>query len=290
MKLDNKYDRLIFGTILFEVIGMREFTSAFMMENFSSISKEAMEFMINKFQSLSVIEKSEVFDSYFVKINKFIDINSKTLDILYKCGYSEYDIEKQLYSKKKVISEILNNKTYDWKDVKQFQPPENEYIIIRFVDYNVLVKETDDELYPLEDRKIAVYKNGSFEIIPPYARFDFNPLSNGSKILNSAIVTHWAEPNQEDVNEYQRRFEPKLKWKYLDITVKDDDMALDLYKALINGQLMMNQTVMEFMNDEETKGRFKLYSDIFHDLIICLDTEKIISNEGEQKDAMEDRQ
>lgn len=281
MKYLNNYEKELLATILFNILGLKETNKEDFLNKFSFIDFNNVDRIFSILDEIGVLEESDVFNKWFIKVNNINDLSPHALEILYKHRYTEYDIIEKIHSKKRYISKILENSTYLWKDIIKYNPPEDVPLIIRFCDNHVIIHEDVDSIQILEDRKIAKFNNGKWSIIPPYPKFDFNPLSNKDRILDTATVTHWAEPNQEDINSYIKRFEPKVDWRYLDITAKDEDMELNLYKALLNAQLSMNDKAILYKDDLERKEKYELYSNILHDLMICLDTEKIISNQGE---------
>lgn len=150
-------------------------------------------------------------------------------------------------TKKKKISKILNEDR-GWHNVKDKLPPIDKPVVIRFINPKFVYYETETEIYLAEDYKIAQclrdyndpdnIEKCSWNIIPPYPKFDYSPMSRKDKLLEGVIVTHWTEASDEDLLSWKSRF--NIIDSYLTLKVEiDDDHAEVLYHTLMYANAMI---------------------------------------------------
>lgn len=137
-------------------------------------------------------------------------------------------------STKKLVSNILSENR-EWHDCNTEKPPKNTPVVFRFTNNNIIYGEDETSIYPAEDIKIGILSSDDeFVISGPFPRFDFSPLSNRSKFTEGTIVTHWAYPEEGEVEAWKTRFDPFHTYKNLSIEV-DGEHIKDVYRALLVG-------------------------------------------------------
>lgn len=148
--------------------------------------------------------------------------------------------ENKATSKKIVVSNILHEKR-EWVDASKKMPDPNTPVVIRMYNPNILFAETETEIYPAEDVKIAKFlpglddpTKGSWCICPPYPRFDYSPLSSKDRLDEGTVVTHWALPMDGEVEGWNTRFDQINLFKKLKLEVDDEHLEL-VYRALLWG-------------------------------------------------------
>jgi len=134
---------------------------------------------------------------------------------------------------KKVVSNILTEKR-NWHDCKELLPDEGVTVVIRFTNPSIIFGEDENTIYPAEDIKLAKYIDGKFNIAAPFPKYDFSPLSDRDTFKEGTIVTHWAEPEEGEIDGWLNRFGSFHVYKHLSIKV-DKFHEKDVYRALLMG-------------------------------------------------------
>ncbi len=142
--------------------------------------------------------------------------------------------------KKKIVSNILLEKR-DWKNAIVEKPEPGQQVVMRLVNPTMICGENDKEVYPYEDVKIGVFvrdyndpTKGSWSVSPPYPLFDYSPLSTKDQLAEGTIVSHWAIPEEGEIEGWNTRFDQVNVFKHLILEV-DDDHKEDVYRALLWG-------------------------------------------------------
>lgn len=181
---------------------------------------------------------------------------------------------------KRVVSNILVEPR-NWQDAKKVKPGLGELVVIRMMNPNVLYGENDTEIYPAEDMKLAKWipgqKNpddGTWVIEPPYPLFDFSPLSNKDALNEDTIVTHWAVPEEGEIEGWKTRFDQTYIYKTLKLEV-DGDHIKDVYRALVWGSAFI-------ANNNPGDPDARKLANILYDLQYVLDTGKGIDLTDEE--------
>lgn len=264
-------DKTIIALALFEILGYKEIDKNFINNKFTFINENSVNLLYNLFEYNGIITLNNN-DKYDVNINNFTDLSIEFNNILKKYGrYSFNDIQYRLNNKKPskiIISEILTSYKYNWNDINYIIPPSDEIVIIRFCNPNIIEKETDINVYVLEDKKLAKYNNGKWTILPPYFKYDYNPLSNKDSIIDGAIVTHWAEISEDDLKSWEDRFKFKSGFTNLSISC-DEENEKELFDALLYSILKLTKLFYNFKNNPEY-DKITRYLDILNDLILII--------------------
>lgn len=189
-------------------------------------------------------------------------------------------------SEKRKVSNILLEKR-EWFDANEKKPPIGERVVIRFTNDNIIYGETETEVYYAEDIKVGRYlqsieavngESGRWVIDPPYPKYDYSPLSKKENLLEGSYVTHWAYPEDGELEGWDTRFDMHNKYEKLRIEV-DPDQEEDVYRAFMWGASFLSRT-KEFHECPDGKGIRKLYG-ILCDLQYCIDKNIYIDN-GEE--------
>ena len=161
---------------------------------------------------------------------------------------------------KKEISQVLKERR-QWFETKDKMPEEKQPVVIRLCHRTWKTGETETEVYPAEDVKIGYYANGKWTILPPHPKYDYSPLSDRTDLRKDVDVTHWAIPEEKELEWWVARFNRTREYKVLALQV-DPDHAKNLYRALIWGAALINQQA-----DPEVKD----LSSYLYDLQNCID-------------------
>lgn len=176
-----------------------------------------------------------------------------------------------------IISRILDINKYnnDWKYIEEFPPPADKPIIIRICNpnvYNYSDPESGNE-YILEDMKLARYfpDEDVFRIEPPFPVFDHSPLSKFEEISDGALVTHWDEVSEEDLDGWNHRFDTIHDLEELTFEAPEG-LAEYIYSSLIATSYILD----EVNDDDPLKEQVENLSALIGDLANVIKIKKII--------------
>lgn len=192
-----------------------------------------------------------------------------------------HDKFKSKTDKKKVVSNILSS-SRDWHNSNDVKPEENTQVVMRICDPSKSYGETEEEIYVAEDIKVGVYipdendpNKGEWFVSPPYPKYDFSPLTNREKLKEGASVTHWAEVNDDELDDWSNRFEPRGEYNRLRIDI-DPEYEEYFYRLMIHQANAINSriTYMESQEKPNTDEieQLKLILTFFDDIQACIDT------------------
>lgn len=190
---------------------------------------------------------------------------------------------------KEIVSNILRE-ARPWRDATKVKPDPGQLVVIRITNPDIIYVETETEILPSEDMKIAKFNrnqdgvNGIWVIEPPYPKFDYSPLSNKEQLYPGTMVTHWAVPEEGEIEGWKTRFNPSGIYKKLNIEVDDDHLEL-VYRALIWASAYIQKA-----NPDDPDA--KRLASVLYDLQYVLDTGKPIelSDEEYEKQIAERKQ
>lgn len=174
-------------------------------------------------------------------------------------------------SNKKEISLILSEKR-DWIDADSKKPEPNQLVVMRLTNPDIIFDEDDEKIFRSEDIKIGKYHittssvdgKGEWIVYGPYPKYDYSILTDKSKLKEGTIVSHWAIPENGELEGWDKRLSPIGSYKKLNIDI-DDENEEDVYRALLHGAAFISQAM------EEDKELEKLYI-ILCDLQACIDS------------------
>lgn len=186
-------------------------------------------------------------------------------------------------SEKKLVSQILTEKR-EWHDASKEKPTPNTQVVVRMVHPGIIWVENDEEILLAEDQKIATFvrtyddpNQGSWAISPPYPLYDYSPCSNKDRLLDGVIVTHWAIPEEGEIEGYNTRFDQINLFKKLNLEV-DEEHKEDVYRALLWGAAY----IQKYCPGEPEAQHL---ATILYDLQYVLDTSKGIDLSDEEYEA-----
>jgi hypothetical protein len=176
---------------------------------------------------------------------------------------------------KKIVSNILANTKREWIRVDQELPLEGEGVLIRFMDLTQILKETDTEIYPMEDMKMArFYPDGTWVLIGPHPLYDYSPMSNKSDLKENALVTHWSRATDEEWKAWGERLDPQHNYDCLQVVCSPDHQE-KLYKALMQSAEVMRLMGENKEIDEKSRNGYMESCKYLYDLLAAMDFEGI---------------
>lgn len=207
------------------------------------------------------------------------------------------DESKEEYTPPKKVKSLILDKDDAWVDVTKALPNDGVMVMIRIVDdsrtYGVY---KDDPTYSVaaEDVKIGYYtstdKGQKWYVAPPHPKYDYSPLSKGCKINESAHVSHWKIATEEDLEDYNNRFD--ILGTYDNLMIKVDEKNEEtVYRALLWGStfirdyittLSNHKDIMDDPNAANTLEEFKILYNTLCDMQCLIDSQTYIEN-GEEK-------
>lgn len=161
---------------------------------------------------------------------------------------------------KKVVSQLLKEKR-NWIETEKETPKDIGAVVIRLCHRTAVSGETDTEIYPLEDIKVAKYVDENWYILPPHPKYDYSPLSKHEAILNDVDVTHWAVLEEGELIGWTTRLDRIGKYSNIELHV-DPENEPHVYRALVYGSA--------FINKYGTPD-IKPLANILYDLQHCID-------------------
>lgn len=186
-------------------------------------------------------------------------------------------------SKKIIVSNILHEPR-DWKNANEVKPEAGQLVVIRMMNPTIIYAENEKEIYPSEDMKIGEFirnatdpSTGVWVIAPPHPRFDYSPLSDKERLNDETLVTHWAIPEEGELEGWRTRFDQTNLYKKLNIEVDDDHLEL-VYRALVWGAAFIQK-----YNPDEPEAKYLAH--VLYDLQYVIDTGKGIELSDEEYEA-----
>lgn len=193
-------------------------------------------------------------------------------------------VEQQNDAPKKVISHFLREKR-NWVDARMMKPKPGQLVVMRLTNPTIIWAENETEIYPAEDIKIGHFlqdynnpNSGKWAVAPPFPRYDYSELTSKEKLNDFTIVTHWAIPEEGEVDGWKTRFDQINLFKTLKLEV-DEQHEEDVYRALLHGAYFMNKYAAD---DPEIQH----LATILYDLQYVLDKHKGIELSDEEFEAM----
>jgi hypothetical protein len=160
-------------------------------------------------------ELSEVSPEIKDKINNILENSPK---------YTEEMIQEKIEKKKPHRSLILEEERI-WKFVELSQFPEPGKLVVIRIAHKTEVDEFDEYISQVEDVKIGSYHpEEGWKVAPPHPVFDFSSLSKEDKIIDDAEVTHWALPEEGEVERWEKRWNPSDLYKTINFTASSNEV------------------------------------------------------------------
>lgn len=185
---------------------------------------------------------------------------------------------------KQVISDILSQEQRDWKDVRSELPANEVPVVIRIFKPGTTMRETEDNIIPWEDVVLGkcVYDHQDktkyeWIVCTPHHRFEYGPLYKQGHLLEGVEVSHWALPEEDEIEGWKRRLNPNEEYEEFKITIQMKDKEREaqvienMYRILILAQqhIFVNRKYVD-PNDPIRDGINELYSTV-EDAIAAMD-------------------
>lgn len=187
------------------------------------------------------------------------------------------------------LSNILQDE-HKWIPVEQHLPDFGKKVVIRFWNKDLvlssgLVKLPENTLLCAEDCAIGVRlrsamdddpenDEGVWNICGPYRLVESSPLSRKGELLEGAVVSHWAEPIDSEVEMWEHQQDFRVPFQYVGITFGCDDDANDVYRSLTAAQTLFDthlQSMYQAQVSEEILNKYAFYRNVIHDLLASID-------------------
>lgn len=217
-------------------------------------------------------------DNVYFTITDISQLNERAMEYLKSAGYDAERVNKLFQGKpreeKEYLSNILNDSVRTWKNVDYTTPPVYSLIIIRITSSDKVLYESRSEIMYVEDLKIAKWDGNKYVLEGPFPKCDFSPLSEMEKLKEGSIVTHWTEATEKDIQSWKNRFNPKNRYKHLEVIV-DDNMVDDVYKSLLLAAGCVYKLMIDLPKEDETRIQLEKTHSIMCDLQAAMDFGKI---------------
>lgn len=150
--------------------------------------------------------------------------------------------------KKKEINHILDEKR-NWKDVNEELPSSDDPVVIRFWNPDIVCWENKESVYHLEDVMVARWKDGEWNIEPPFHKYSYSPLTTIDSFKPGTVVTHWAVPEENEVNDWHNRLAYFHEYHHLKLDV-DPENEEKIYQALLKAASLIETAFNQSKNEK----------------------------------------
>lgn len=267
------YTHDVFANCIMYILKHDTITSGDLVSRFK-LSIEAVSNIIGTMELSNVISKEDENGNHTVLVKCADDLNEGILWFLREHGFSNEEIVSAFYAlkteDKTEISKILMEER-NWMDANENKPDLDTAVVIRIVDKNKIYYEDRTEVMYVEDIKIASWDGYNWYICPPFPKYDYSPLSDHFEINDGAIVTHWATPEEGEVNAWYTRFD-RIDNYHLNIDV-DPEHEEEVYRALLLGATYIAKFGgVEFTECPENAGLKSAYNTLY-EMLSCFNNE-----------------
>ena len=159
---------------------------------------------------------------------------------------------------KKIASRVLKEQR-EWFKSTERHPDVGQRVVMRLCHDTAIRGETQSEIYPVEDVKVGQYTEGGKWIISsPHPKYDYSPLSHMGHLKENVEVTHWAIPEDGELDSWDNRFNIIRPYHHpIEIKVDQRDEE-DVYKAILWGASYMVSFGGKDVHNKDSEFR-KLY-------------------------------
>lgn len=169
---------------------------------------------------------------------------------------------------KQEIHNILNEKR-DWHNVEETKPDEGQLVVIRIVNPDRVAWEDDTRYYLLEDIMVAKLNGDTWMIEPPFHKYNYSPLTDRDVLKEGTIVTHWAVPDEDEVDNWHKRLECFNEYDELVLKV-DPDHEEQVYRSLMWGAAFIEE-VYSSTTDRGSREELQQFFRTLKDLQYIID-------------------
>lgn len=199
------------------------------------------------------------------------ELNGAMVEFLNEQGYDNEDIEDCFISlpteEKLEISHILTD-NHEWIASNIIQPTIAIPTILRLVNKNDIIYQNNREVRYAEDMKVGQWDGEKWNILPPYPKYDYSPLSHMSEISEGVEVTHIADITIEELDAWTSRTD-----RVYDYSMKikiDPKYEEDVYHSLMWGSAYISRLINQAATKDEFDRLNKVY-EILCDMQACID-------------------
>lgn len=183
---------------------------------------------------------------------------------------------------KQEIHNILNEKRF-WKRVEDEKPDEGQLVVIRIVNPDRVAWEDDNRYYLLEDIMVAQLKDGVWMIEGPFHKYNYSPLTDRANLKEGTVVSHWAVPDDGEVDNWHKRLEYFNKYDELVLKV-DPEHEEQVYRSLMWGAAFIEEVYSD-ATDKEHRDELQQFFKTLKDLQYTIDHNQPGYNEDRNNEA-----
>ena len=237
------------------------------------LSLEITTNIIKAMCAAKIIAPTEINGLYKVIVKSFEDIDPGVVEFLNMNKFNNIQIAdafKTLTTEEKDEVSLILREDRDWEDATTNKPDLNIPVVIRMVNKNIIYNEDNCEVLYAEDMKIGKWNGEKWNIIPPYPKYDYSPISKFGELNEGTIVSHWAPVAADELEGWNTRFNRIFGYN-LKIEV-DPDWEEQVYRALMWGAAYIAKFGgPDFKEDTSTNGLRKMY-EVLCDMQACMDS------------------
>ena len=215
--------------------------------------------------------------AFFPAVQSYFEIPAPVKSMFKELCMSDDDmrvmmLEKKFADKTEDSAILHSSRGFPWYEVAVGYPEENQPVVIRIKNPNRIAYEGKDDYTYVEDVKIASWNGKEWKIRPPFPKYDMSPCSDHENVIDGCVVTHWAEATEDEIENWDKRFDYLNQYDHLEIKV-DKKHHRDVYMALLYGAAALDKVIHAI--DPNSSDRELLLNDyrILCDLQACMDKE-----------------
>lgn len=183
--------------------------------------------------------------------------------------------------KKTEVVRILNEPR-EWKNVNEELPNPEDIVVIRFWNPDIVCWQNQENIYHLEDIMVGTFTlDGNWKILPPFHKYDYSPLTRKENLKEGTIVTHWAKPDEGEVEAWINRMNYFYEYDYFKIDV-DPKNEEAIYQALLAASSLIENSYNKIKDDKIQKELQQLFQRI-KDIQYCIDNNQCKVSDDKEK-------
>lgn len=176
--------------------------------------------------------------------------------------------ENTINNMKEEIVNILNEPR-DWQEAEKIKPDEDQLVVIRITNPDRVCYEDDTRIYHLEDILMAQWKDNEWRIEPPFHKYNYSPLTDRYDLKPGTIVTHWAVPEDGEVESWHDKLSYFHEYKNLSVIV-DPEREETVYRALMWGAAFIEEAFTG-TKDPDNAAELREFFETLKDLQYSID-------------------
>lgn len=182
------------------------------------------------------------------------------------------NLNRSIPRSKHIISNVLVADHRTWYCSDEDLPIDDNPVMIRLVDRNQVVNETEEAIIYLEDMKVGRYhaESKTWTIEPPFPKYDYSPLSSKETVKENAEISHWSKLRKDELDSWQCRLKPLNAYSYLTLHV-DPEHDEKVYLALIHAMNCIVRVGGESMFSPNSNSELLEHYKVLCDLQAAMD-------------------